>query len=111
VTVQTFLAIVVLVLAGHRISRFIGWDVISRKRRERFLGWNDNGQPNEWQSVIKSTKRKPLAEFIHCPWCQGFWISIAEWIAYRQEPHWTLLVLAPLAISSAIGVYTSHLDH
>lgn len=99
------LEFIVLGLAVHRVARIIGWDSITRGPRERFLGWTDDGKRNRWPK-----NRKRLAEFIHCPWCQGFWLSVAAWVCFREWHDATILVCVPLAISSAVGVYTTHLD-
>lgn len=102
---HAFLALIVLALAGHRVARIIGWDSITQRPRQRFLGYDDDGKRNRWPR-----DRKRLGEFIHCPWCQGFWLSVAFYAAWREWPHGVWWVAGPLAVSSLIGVYTTHLD-
>lgn len=96
---------VVLVLAGHRLTRLIGWDHITKRWRQRLLGYDDNGQRNAWP-----VDRKPLAEFIHCPWCIGFWIALMGWLALQLDADVLLWGAWPLAISSAIGLVSSNWD-
>lgn len=104
-TTPTTIQAIVLVLAGHRLARIIGWDVVTQRIRQRLLGWDDNGQKNRWPA-----NRKRLGEFVHCPWCMGFWIAVAGWLAIQAEPRVSWWVAWPLAISSAIGLVSTHLD-
>lgn len=101
----TLVQAIVLVLAGHRIARIIGWDKLTQRLRQRLLGWDDNGQRNRWPANHKS-----VAEFVHCPWCLGFWIAVAGWIALQYWPDVVLMGAWPLAISSAIGLVSAHWD-
>ena len=101
---MTALNLLVLVLAGHRVFHLVAADTITKRWRERILGWDDdqrrNGWPRDW---------KRLAEFIHCPWCLGFWIAVSGWIAFQHWPHATMTYAAwPLAISSGIALIISH---
>lgn len=104
-SIQTFIALIVLTLAGHRVARVIGWDSITQPWRQRFLGYDDDGKKNRWPA-----NRKRLGAFVHCPWCQGFWLSLVIYAAWRWWPEVTLTIASPLAVSSLIGVYTHHLD-
>ena len=40
--------------------------------------------------------------FIECPYCAGFWIAVAWWAAWQIEPHWTLIVAVPWALSAGV---------
>lgn len=101
----TALELVVLMLAVHRVSRIVGWDKITRPPREWLTGWGDDEK-----RIPRRPSHKGLAEFLHCPWCQGFWISVVVWVCFKEWHDATMLVAVPLAISSAVGVYTTHLD-
>lgn len=100
---MTTLNLLILVLAGHRLFHILSTDTITKKWRERLLGWDDDQRRNGWPS-----DRKRLAEFIHCPWCVGFWIALAGWVAFRYYPHGVMLGAWPLAISSGIALIASH---
>jgi Protein of unknown function (DUF1360) len=43
-------------------------------------------------------------DFLTCPFCAGFWISLAWWGAWQLSPHWTLVVSVPLAVSAVVGL-------
>jgi hypothetical protein len=101
----TLLNLVVLALAVYRIARFVGWDDITRRWRERFTGWNDNQHRNEWPR-----NHRRIAEMIHCPFCFSLWVAILAWIAFRYYPHAVLLVAWPLAIGAAAGLLAKNLD-
>lgn len=45
-----------------------------------------------------------FTEWITCPWCAGFWLSVAWWLAWVAWPHWTLVVAVPLAISAVLAL-------
>lgn len=83
----------VALLAGgaYRLWRLVAFDVIL----EPFRG------------VVGV--RQALGEFVGCPWCLGFWITLAWWLAWQAWPHGTLVVAAPLAMSLAVGL-VSRLD-
>lgn len=102
---MTALNLVVLALAAHRLFRIIAGDTITKRWRERFLGWGDDQKRNEWPK-----NRRKLAEFVHCPFCLGFWVVVVEWLAFQQWPHGVLLVAWPLALSSIVGLVTERLD-
>lgn len=104
-TPETLIALLILMLAGHRVARIVGWDSITQQWRQRLLGYDDDGKRNRWPA-----NHKKIGEFVHCPWCQGFWWSIILYAAWRYYPEVTLTICSPLAISSGIGAYTTHLD-
>lgn len=107
---MTIVELIVLILAGHRIARIIGWDSITKPWREKLLGWTDDGKKIGHAGGTGRPVPGKLATLAHCPWCLGFWISIILWVCFKQWHDATLLVASPLAISSAIGVYTTNLD-
>lgn len=93
-------ALVLLALAAFRIFRLVGEDTILDGPRSRLLrlgNWQE-GQP------VPSAYRAKWAEFITCPWCAGFWITLAWWGAWQVWPHGSLVVAAPLAISALVGL-------
>lgn len=59
---MTLVNLIVLSLAVYRISRFVGWDQITQRARQRLTGWDDNGRKNAWPR-----SHKWIAEMIHCP--------------------------------------------
>jgi hypothetical protein len=54
--------------------------------------------------------RPQIAHWLACPFCQGFWVSLAVYLAWVFEPRWTLYAVAPFAISAAVGLIARNLD-
>ena len=40
--------------------------------------------------------------FSLCAYCAGFWSAVAWWAAWQIEPHWTLIVAVPWALSAGV---------
>jgi hypothetical protein len=105
VRLVTFLTLTLLILASHRVTRLIGWDTLTARWRARLTGYSDTGERNRYPH-----NRKTLGEFIHCPWCLGFWVSLAWYLAWQEWPQGTLDVAIPFAISSAVGLVVHNGD-
>lgn len=84
---------VLLAGAAFRIWRLLGVDSILDPWRDR---------------VVKADKareyRQTLDEFLHCPWCLGFWSCWAWWCAWLVFPHGAVFVAVPFALSTAVGL-------
>lgn len=87
-------AFVLLALAAFRVFRLIAEDAILDRPRDRVTG--RLGEKSEL--------------FIVCPWCLGFWIALAWWLAWIPWPHGTLVVATPAALSAIVGLVSSRLD-
>ena len=100
--------LLLLSLAAYRIWRFVGEDdLFDRPRRWLVrLGpdWSEEGDP------VPTDYRVGLASFLTCPWCLGFWVSLALWCSYQVWEFGTVIVSVPLAISSLVGFLRSRLD-
>ena len=48
--------------------------------------------------------------FLTCPWCLGFWVSVALWLAWLEWPRATLVAVTPFAISAVVGLVVKNLD-
>lgn len=114
-------AALVLALGVYRIVRLIGWDdfpPIARIRawatgeHEMVVGsFNDRlGVTQTQPSATIAYQRPMLAHFLHCPFCQGWWVSLAVFVAWSLVPAWTLIALAPFALSAAVGLIARNLD-
>lgn len=105
---------VLLALAAYRLTRLIGWDVITRPIRETVVGRYEEGSGKKARDTERGRKlrsyRRKLDEFIHCPFCLGFWVSVALWLVWSWQPHWTLIALTPFALNAAVGLTTKNLD-
>jgi hypothetical protein len=97
-----------LVLAAYRVWRLLAEDTIldrPRLRLYRAAGWN----PESGDDPPPGYRAK-LALFISCPWCAGFWVSVAVWACWSWQPHWTLVVSAPFALNGVVGLVAKNLD-
>lgn len=96
---------VLLALASHRLFRLIALDTILDRPRAWAL-YAGPWRPDSGRDP-PDTFRAELAMFISCPWCAGFWVTVLVYGIWQIFPHATLVVAAPLAISSAVGLLVS----
>lgn len=97
----------ILIAAAYRIWRLLAEDeVLTRPRR-----WVTN-LPQDWEEgdPIPDDYRIKLANFISCPACFGFWISLAVWLMWEVTSHWTEVFAMPLVISAGVIAFRSRLD-
>lgn len=86
---------IAVVGVSARLTRLIGADTITAPMRAAFTRWT------------KSTK---LSDFLVCPWCTGFWVSVlvtyAAWLVNGwpfAHHHFAALAIS-LALSSSYAV-------
>lgn len=86
--------------AAFRIYRLLAKDTILDTPRGKLLGLG------KWKpgSPIPAKYREKWAEFLTCPWCLGFWITLAWWGAWQHWPHAIEVASVPLTISAAVGL-------
>lgn len=65
---------------------------------------------SEVEGVEPGYRRPTLAHLVHCPWCLGLWLSFAVYGCWLAAPDLTVYVLAPFALSTAIGLIARNLD-
>ena len=83
-------SLIILVLAGYRLTRLIIEDEIL-------------DTPREW--VRSKFKPNGKADYLlGCPWCMGFWVALIIAIMYLVIPTAMMVVALPLALSAAIGL-------
>lgn len=87
----------VLSLAAFRVTRFVIKDFLVAGLRDRL--WN--------RFPPDSTK---TGYFFTCPWCVGFWVSLALFFCYTIVPSPTLWVCYVLALSAVVGWLTAFDD-
>lgn len=116
-----WLDLFVLVLAAFRLTRLVGWDEWPPILRARawLLGELDidngdrvmGGPEPDYVAPLEATYRRPrVAHLVHCPFCLGWWISLAVYTAWLAVPRATLYVMLPFAISGAVGLVAKNLD-
>lgn len=105
-------AFVVLALGLFRIVRLIGWDDLPPIARLRARITRERVHTNSTDSreLIYTYGRPTLAHFLACAYCQGWWVCLVGYVAWRVEPGWTLAALAPFALSAAVGIVARRLD-
>jgi hypothetical protein len=100
----TALSFLILALAAHRLTRLIGWDTITAPLRVPLLGYDDQGR-----RTAHSRQHPKVGEFLHCPWCLGFWVCLALYLSWRWWPDGTLVVATVFALSDVVGFAESSL--
>lgn len=50
-------------------------------------------------------RRPTLAHMISCPWCLGWWSSLAAVALWWLAPHAALLIAVPFAVAAAVGAF------
>lgn len=96
----TWWGFTLLALAAFRVWRLIAADTILDGPRERLLRAGDR----------RTTRGKKLEEFLTCPWCAGFWITLIWWLFWIAWHRWTLVIATPFAINAVIGLIAANSD-
>lgn len=96
---------ILLTLGSFRIWRLLAADTILDRPRD-WLTRREQYFSDETQHLY----RENLDKFLHCPWCLGFWITLATWGAWLAWPQGTLIGLTPWAISAGVGLVQRNWD-
>ena len=107
-TIPDWWQLTLIALAVFRIYRLIAEDTILEGVRRWVYRLDRN-----WQKEGDYTGDKyrvKLALFVTCPWCLGFWLSLAWWGAYQVWEHGAVVVAAPWAISAIVALVAKNLD-
>lgn len=91
---MNLLHLTVIVLGTARITRLITTDTIAEPLIDRLVFGIGRRNPTagEWVNSL-----------LTCPWCIGWWLSVAVVLTYAQTPTVTTWLLAPWALSYAVG--------
>jgi hypothetical protein len=101
-------AVIVLGLAAARLWRLISQDLILAPLRDRLVGV-EKFQVGDAQ--VQKNLRPRVVEFLGCPWCLGFWISIPAVALYLYAPGDVIAwVVGVLAVSEVVGLIVRNLD-
>lgn len=92
-----------LLLAGaaFRIWRLLAADAILDGPRER-LTRRAKAEAGE--------HREEVDIFLHCPWCLGWWVTLAWWGAWLYKPKATTVVAVPFAANAVVALVAQNLD-
>lgn len=121
-------------LAAFRLTRLAGWDDLTITPRRWLTGLGDDDH-HAWASAIDelrqdgkdpwmppmdtsaswsappvSRARFYVGKMIRCPWCAGWWVSLAVWLGWLAWPHAITSASIPLALSAVVGLVAKNLD-
>lgn len=99
-SVPSWYELVLLALAAWRTFQLISDDDILDRPRRYLLRLGE-----EWEKDgddVPDNYRFKLGEFVTCPYCAGFWISLAWWGAWQIDSHITLIVATPFVINAGV---------
>lgn len=85
---MTFLALVIVTLAAHRLTRLVVTDTIL-------------DAPRNWVFTHAPVR---ISELINCPHCTGFWAALACVCVYLAAPDVGLKVLAPFTAAGGVSL-------
>ena len=83
--------------AAYRCWRLCAYDTVTEQLRKRLLRADTLGM------------RTGVAEFVQCPWCLGFHVSLGIYLLWLWQPTATMYVVVPFALSAAVG-FMAQLD-
>lgn len=95
------LELVILALAAWRTYRLLAFDVILQPLRERLIR---RAEDDGYVYVGEGEYRPTLDKFVHCPYCLGFWLCVAWWVAYLVWPHGAVWLAVPWALSGVLAL-------
>ena len=106
-TVPSWYAFALLALAAYRTFRLVGEDTVLDRPRHWLVRL-----PRKWKEgdAIPESYRQELALWLQCPWCAGFWHTLAWLAAWQIWPHATLVAAALFALSAVVGIAGHLLD-
>lgn len=113
--------LLILALGIYSITRLISKDSIIDRQREWFYnkfpheGFTTRIRPTRGQFIVTGdhfyvTVGHKLGEVVHCPWCMGFWVSGAAFLAFWAWPVTTIFLLVPMALRVIPGMIESVID-
>lgn len=90
-------------LAALRTWRLLGADVLLDRPRD-WLTRRDRFESNP------GTYRRGLDEWLHCPWCLGFWVTLLWWAAWFVWPAAVGFAAIPFAASAVVALVVQTYD-
>lgn len=96
------LTLVLLALATARITRLVTLDSIADPARHAILT----------RAYSHSDARGDFVdELLSCPWCAGFWVSLAAaWALMVLDPSWVRWLSLPWALSYLTGALANTVE-
>jgi hypothetical protein len=102
----TAVELILLVLAAYRLYRFLALDSFPPMMAARtwLTGEDDEGHPTG------ARRPKWIADLWACPFCLGYWISLALVAGWWVSPMWAIAFALPWAVSAGAALVTARLD-
>lgn len=90
--------LVLAALAVFRAYRFIAEDKVIERPRTWLL---DRIDDHDSATAVK------VSEFITCPWCVGFYLTLIAWAIWLLDDELAYFLAAPLAVMTLVGALAS----
>lgn len=120
----TFIQLIILAIGSYSITRLIVTDDFPLFRIPR--KWiKDRFPPDDYAMEVRPPSRVKwrrtsngvyvveeghwIGELISCPWCAGWWVSLAVWVSFLFLPTLTLGLLVPFALRALVGGYANRI--
>ena len=105
-TTPTLVELAILALAGYRLYRFLALDSFAPMVAARtwITGEDDDGIP------VGPRRTAWVSQLWACPYCLGWWISLALVVAWWWWPVAAVAFCLPWAVSALVALVTVHLD-
>ncbi len=101
-------SVVVLGLAVARLWRLVSQDLVLERLRCWLVGAT---KFRVGDAEVAKNRRPRVVEFLACPWCLGFWLSIPAVAVYRYAPDDVVVwIVGVLAVSEVVGLIVRNLD-
>lgn len=103
-------------LAGARLTRAFTYETIGERLQAPIAEWTDNFEVDDQGRVITPgwllEARSWVRELVDCPYCIGFWLTLACVIGLRFKVTRPLVIgLAAAALQSAAVDHYPRFDH
>ena len=100
--IPSLYAFALLALAAFRSWVLLARDDITKNLRQ-WMFLRTGG-------VVNAARSAFWWEFVQCPWCFGFWIAIAWYIAWLIWATGALVLAVPFALSAVVALIEEHRD-
>lgn len=104
--------LVILALGAYRLTRFLGWDEWPpiAALRTWATGWRVPRHDEGPDPVLVRQRPAWLDQLFSCPFCLGWWVSLAVAVTWYVSPTFAVVALLPWALSGAVGLLAKNLD-
>lgn len=93
---------IIVALCAFRVVRFLVFDSLigaNPQSGSSFGRWLDGWAWQPQNGAPKSWLKDKIANLLVCPWCLGFWITLAVYAAWCLGPDWLRIVVCGWALA------------